>query len=44
VSEDSGPFTTGDLQETWDASTVSSGLENLEEGFFRSASGYTVRF
>lgn len=43
VSDDAGPVTTGDLQETWDASTVSSGLENVEEGFFRSASGYIVR-
>jgi hypothetical protein len=43
VSDDAGPVTTADLQETWDASTVSSGLENVEEGFFRSASGYTVR-
>mmetsp|Transcript_4373 Transcript_4373/g.8410 ORF Transcript_4373/g.8410 Transcript_4373/m.8410 type:complete len:1214 (-) Transcript_4373:129-3770(-) len=44
VSDDAGPVTTGDLQETWDASTVSSGIENaVEEGFFRSASGYTVR-
>lgn len=43
VSDDAAPSTTGDLQEPWDSSTVSSAVENVEEGYFRSSSGFTIR-
>jgi len=43
VSDDAAPSTTGDLQEPWDSSTVSSAVENIEEGYFRSSSGFTIR-
>lgn len=43
VSDDAAADSNGDNQEHWDSSTVSSGVENVESGYFRSASGYTVR-
>lgn len=38
--DDSTPFTSND---PWDASTISGSVENVEEGFFRSTSGFTIR-
>jgi len=42
VSDDAAPVMTGDYNEPWDSSTVSSAVE-IEEGYFRSSSGFTVR-
>jgi rRNA processing protein Krr1/Pno1 len=36
-------FLVSEDDEPWDASTVSSGLENSEDGYFRSSSGFSVR-
>ncbi len=30
-------------QDPWDASTISGSVDNVEEGYFRSASGFTIR-
>jgi len=43
VSEDAAPATTSAFAEPWDSSTVSSAMENVEEGYFRSTSGFTIR-
>lgn len=41
---DASPSLSNDApQDPWDASTISGSVENVEEGYFRSTSGFTIR-